>query len=311
MNTQSGFVALVGAPNAGKSTLLNQIIGQKISIVSRKAQTTRTTIRGIYTNNMSQIIFVDTPGMFRPKRRLDRSMVGAAWSSIHEADQIILLIDAHQGIRKSETRDIIQSMQQAEKKIDVAINKIDGFDRQKLLALADEIYKTGIVNDIYMISALNGSGVKDLISNIQKKLPERPFLYPDDDVTDISVKFLAAEITREKIYDRLHDEIPYNLTVETEVMEKSQSGTKTPLRLEQTIYVTHQTHKTILLGKQGQMIKLIGSLAREELSQILSRPVHLFLFVKVRENWQDDPERYQMMHLDIKADRVTKTETQS
>jgi len=301
---KTGYVALVGAPNAGKSTLLNQLIGQKVSIVSRKVQTTRTVIRGVVTQEDTQVIFIDTPGIFRPKRRLDRSMVGAAWDGITNADTVILLIDAHKGLQHKETQDIIQAFIKSERKIDVAINKIDGFNRQKLPLLAKEIYDTGIVDDIYMISALNGSGTKDLMQSISRKLPEMPFIYDAEEVSDVPLKFLAAEITREQIYDRLHDEIPYNATVETEIFEKKKSGTKTPLRLEQIIFVTREAHRRILLGKQGRMIKTIGENARTELADILGRPVHLFLHVKIREAWQDDPERYHMMHLNLKPERV-------
>ncbi|MFT6071571.1 MAG: GTP-binding protein Era [Alphaproteobacteria bacterium] len=303
---KTGYVALIGAPNAGKSTLLNNLIGQKISIVSRKVQTTRTVIRGVVTTEDTQIVFIDTPGIFRPKRRLDRSMVGAAWDGITSADLVILLIDAHKGLRHKETQDIIEAFKKSERKIDIAINKIDGFDRQKLPDLAQQIYNTGIVNDIYMISALTGSGTKDLMKAVSDKMPEMPFIYDPDEVSDIPLKFLAAEITREQLYDRLHDEIPYNLTVETEVFQKSKSGTKTPLRLEQIIFVTCESHRRILLGKQGRMIKLIGENSRTELAGILGRPVHLFLHIKVRESWQEDPERYQMMNLDLKSERLMK-----
>jgi GTPase len=302
---KTGYVALIGAPNAGKSTLLNQLIGQKISIVSRKVQTTRSIIRGILTTDDTQIIFIDTPGIFRPKRRLDRSMVGAAWDGIANADTVVLLIDAHKGIRHKETLDILESFKKSERRIDVAINKIDGFNREYLPALAQQIYDTGIVDDIYMISALKGSGTAEFIKSISQKLPEMPFVYDADEVSDIPLKFLAAEITREQIFDRLHDEIPYNITVETEVLTKK-SGTKTAIKLEQIIYVTREAHRRILLGKQGQMIKLIGENARKELAIMLSRPVNLFLHIKIRDDWQDDPERYHMMNLNIKSDRLKK-----
>lgn len=304
---KTGYVALIGAPNAGKSTLLNRLIGQKISIVSRKVQTTRTIIRGVLTLADAQIIFIDTPGIFRPKRRLDRSMVGAAWDGIANANTIILLIDAHKGLKDKETLDIIESFKKSERRIDVAINKIDGFSREKLPELAQQIYDTNIVDDIYMISALTGSGTQDLVKKITEKLPEMPFIYEEDEVSDIPLKFLAAEITREQIFDRLHDEIPYNTTVETEVLEKLKSGTKTPLRLKQIIFVTREAHRRILLGKQGQMIKFIGENSRKELSKLLERPIHLFLHVKIREDWQEDPERYHMMNLNLKAERIKKT----
>lgn len=307
MMQKTGYVALVGAPNAGKSTLLNQLIGQKLSIVTRKVQTTRTIIKGVLTQDDTQIIFIDTPGIFRPKRRLDRSMVGAAWDGIANADLIILLVDAHKGLNHPETQDILQAFKKSERKIDVAINKIDGFSRENLPKLAQEIHDTGIVDDIYMISALKGSGTHDMIKGISHKLPDMPFIYDPDEVSDIPLKFLAAEITREQIYDRLHDEIPYNATVETEIFEKNKSGTKTPLRLEQNIYVTRESHRRIILGKQGKMIKLIGQNARQELADILGRPVNLFLYVKVREDWQDDPERYHTMHLEMKADTLKKS----
>jgi GTPase len=304
---KTGYVALIGAPNAGKSTLLNRLIGQKISIVSRKVQTTRTIIRGVLTLADTQIIFIDTPGIFRPKRRLDRSMVGAAWDGIADANTVILLIDAHKGLRHKETLDIIESFKKSERRIDVAINKIDGFSREKLPELAQQIYDTNIVDDIYMISALTGSGTQDLVKKITEKLPEMPFVYEEDEVSDIPLKFLAAEITREQIFDRLHDEIPYNTTVETEVLEKLKSGTKTPLRLKQIIFVTREAHRRILLGKQGQMIKFIGENSRKELSKLLERPIHLFLHVKIREDWQEDPERYHMMNLNLKTERIKKT----
>lgn len=304
---KTGYVALIGAPNAGKSTLLNRLIGQKISIVSRKVQTTRTIIRGVLTLADAQIIFIDTPGIFRPKRRLDRSMVGAAWDGIANANTIILLIDAHKGLKDKETLDIIESFKKSERRIDVAINKIDGFSREKLPELAQQIYDTNIVDDIYMISALTGSGTQDLVKKITEKLPEMPFIYEEDEISDIPLKFLAAEITREQIFDRLHDEIPYNTTVETEVLEKLKSGTKTPLRLKQIIFVTREAHRRILLGKQGQMIKFIGENSRKELSKLLERPIHLFLHVKIREDWQEAPERYHMMNLNLKAERIKKT----
>jgi GTP-binding protein Era len=306
---KTGYVALIGAPNAGKSTLLNHLIGQKISIVSRKVQTTRTIIRGVLTLDDTQIVFIDTPGIFRPKRRLDRSMVGAAWDGIANANSVVLLIDAHKGIRHKETLDILESFKKSERRIDVAINKIDGFDREKLPELAKQIYDTGIVEDIYMISALKGSGTQEFIKKIAQKMPEMPFVYEADEVSDVPLKFLAAEITREQIFDRLHDEIPYNITVETEVMTKK-SGTKTPLHLEQIIFVTREAHRRILLGKQGQMIKLIGENSRKELSGLLNRPVNLFLHIKIRDDWQDDPERYSMMNLNIKPERLKKTPTQ-
>jgi GTP-binding protein Era len=234
-------------------------------------------------------------------------MVGAAWDGIANANTIILLIDAHKGLKDKETLDIIESFKKSERRIDVAINKIDGFSREKLPELAQQIYDTNIVDDIYMISALTGSGTQDLVKKITEKLPEMPFIYEEDEVSDIPLKFLAAEITREQIFDRLHDEIPYNTTVETEVLEKLKSGTKTPLRLKQIIFVTREAHRRILLGKQGQMIKFIGENSRKELSKLLERPIHLFLHVKIREDWQEDPERYHMMNLNLKAERIKKT----
>lgn len=298
--TRSGFVALIGASNAGKSTLLNQLVGQKVSIVSRKVQTTRTQIRGILTEDDVQIVFVDTPGIFRPKKRLERSMVGAAWDGAYDADHIVLLIDVGRGLDNRDVSDIIQSLQKAERKVDIAFNKIELIAKEKLLDYAKSIQETGIVDDIFMISALEGYGTKQLKKHLQSKMPVSPFLYDPDEVSDLPIKLLSAEITREKILDLLHDELPYNSTVETEILKKSKSGTKTPLTIEQTIFVTREAHKKILLGHKGHKIRTIGQRARAELTDILKRPVNLFLFVKVRENWQDDPERYGVWGLEFK-----------
>lgn len=300
--TQSyaGFVALIGAPNAGKSTLLNNLIGQKVSIVSRKVQTTRTQIRGILSHNNTQVIFVDTPGIFRPKKRLERSMVSSAWDGAGSADHVVLLIDAQKGLEAQETQDIIEGLQKADYKVDIALNKIDCVKKEKLLELAQQLQDTGIMSDLFMISALNGYGTEKLKQHLLTKVPESPFLYDPEDISDLPIKLLAAEITREQIYDQLHDELPYNATVETEIMKKTKSGTKTPLNIEQTIFVTREAHKRILLGKKGQKIRTIGQRARIELGKLLERPVNLFLFVKVRENWQDDKERYDVWGLDFK-----------
>lgn len=298
--THAGFVALIGAANAGKSTLLNQVVGQKLSIVSRKAQTTRTQIRGIVTEDAVQMIFVDTPGIFRPQKRLERAMVSSAWNGFSDADSVVFIIDAQRGLSHPDVQDILQTLEQSERSVFIALNKIDLLPKEKLLLIATELQKYTFIKEIFMISALAGSGVKDLKKHLQKMMPEGPFLYNPEDVSDLPVKLLAAEITREYLLDLLHDELPYQATVETEVLKKIKSGTKSPLRLEQTIYVTRDAHKRILLGHKGQKIKTIGERARKEISELLERPINLFLFVKVRENWQDDPERYAIWGLEYK-----------
>ncbi|MCP1336105.1 GTPase Era [Futiania mangrovi] len=296
--TRAGFAALIGAPNAGKSTLLNRILGQKISIVSRKVQTTRIQVRGVLMHGASQIVFVDTPGIFQPKRRLDRAMVHAAWSGAHDADTVVLLVDAQKGVTEEVQRILDGLKASGREGAILALNKVDLVKPDVLLPLAEKLSDTGLFDAVFMISAETGSGVGDLIAEVARRMPEGPYLYPEDHLTDLPERLIAAEITREKIFERLHDELPYKSTVETEKFEERPDGSA---RIEQTIYVARDGHKGIFLGKGGATIKDIGKRARIEISEVLDRPVHLFLFVKVRENWEDDPERYRDWGLDYKG----------
>ena len=296
--TRAGFVAIIGAPNAGKSTLLNQLVGSKIAIVTHKVQTTRARIRGIALEGSAQIVFVDTPGIFKPKRRLDRAMVDAAWGGAEDADQVLLLIDVQKGMTE-EVRAILKSLEDSGRKVILALNKIDGVPHEKLLKLAQELNETGLFTDVFMISALTGDGVSDLRRHVAALMPEGPWLYPEDQIADVPMRSLAAEITREKAYLRLHDELPYALTVETESWEQKKDGS---IRIQQIIYVERDSQKKIVLGKGGQTIKVIGQLAREEMQELLETKVHLFLFVKVREKWGEDRERFGAMGLDFPTD---------
>ncbi|MGB5091805.1 MAG: GTPase Era [Parvibaculum sp.] len=290
-----GFVAIIGAPNAGKSTLLNQMVGSKVAIVTHKVQTTRARIRGIAIEGSTQIVFVDTPGIFKPKRRLDRAMVDAAWGGAGDADIVMLLVDAVHG-RDSDVDRIIEGLQGQGRKAVLVLNKVDTVDREKLLKLAMRLNETGIFADTFMISALTGDGVDDLRRYIAARMPKGPWHYPEDQIADVPLRSLAAEVTREKLFLRLHDELPYSLTVETESWEQKKDGS---IRIQQVIYVQRDSQKKITLGKDGQTIKTVGQLAREELEVMLEARVHLFLFVKVRENWTDDRERYREMGLDF------------
>ena len=295
--TRAGFVALIGAPNAGKSTLLNAMIGSKIAIVTPKVQTTRTRVLGIAIEGASQIIFVDTPGIFNPKRRLDRAMVAAAWASVGNADEVVLLVDSAHGVSQDVTR-IVEGLKElgpAAKNVILALNKVDAVERTKLLKLSADLNEAFPFGETFMISALTGDGVEDLKRHLAEQLPEGPWLYPEDQLADIPQRMLAAEITREKLFLKLRQELPYAATVETESWKEQKDGS---LRLDQVIYVQRQGHKGIILGKGGAMIKSIGADARAELEQIFDCKVHLFLFVKVREHWVDDPERYRAMGLD-------------
>ncbi len=294
-NTRCGFVALIGAPNAGKSTLMNRIMGTKVSIVTHKVQTTRTRVVGVLTNGDEQIVFVDTPGIFAPNRRLERAMVAAAWVGATDADKIVLLIDAERGFSE-EVQLIIEGIKKVRKKLIIGLNKIDLIPREKLLSLTEELQDINILESIYMISALKGDGVNDLLSNLSEDLPKGPWLYPEDHLSDMNERLFAAEITREKLFLSLHQELPYSLTVETEGWQERPDGS---LKVDQVIYVERPGHKGIVLGRGGQQIKRVGADSREELEQILERRVHLFLFVKVREKWRDDPERYREMGLDF------------
>jgi len=293
--TRCGFVALIGAPNAGKSTLINKAVGTKVSIVSRKVQTTRALVRGIALNGAAQIIFVDTPGIFAPKRRLDRAMVSTAWSGAGDADVAALLVDARKG-EDEETLAIIEGLGKMKGPKVLILNKIDTIEAEKLLELSAQLNKTGLFADTFMISALKGHGVRRVVERLSDMMPSGPWLYPEDQVSDAPIRALAAEITREKLFERLHDELPYQSTVETELWKEQPNGS---VRVEQTIFVTRDGHKKIVIGEGGRTIKSIGSAARKEIMEIAEQTVHLFLFVKVRANWGDDPERYRMMGLDF------------
>ena len=290
-----GFIALIGAPNAGKSTLVNALVGSKVTIVSRKVQTTRALIRGIVIENNAQIILVDTPGIFSPKRRLDRAMVSTAWSGAHDADLVCVLLDAKAGIDDEADAILSRLATVAHPKI-LVLNKIDLIAREKLLALAKAANERMKFENTFMISALSGDGVDDLRGTLAKMAPAGPFHYPEDQMSDAPMRHLAAEITREKIYRHLHQELPYQSTVETDSWTERKDKS---IRIEQTIFVERESQRKIVLGKGGATIKSIGADSRKEIAEIMGVPVHLFLFVKVRENWGDDPERYREMGLEI------------
>ena len=292
--TSCGFVALIGAPNAGKSTLLNQLVGSKIAIVTHKVQTTRARIRAIALEGTTQIIFVDTPGIFSPKRKLDEEMVHAAWAGAADADATVLLIGARDGLNEDNTR-IIEGLEATGAKAILAINKIDLVPHENLLQLAADLNARFAFTDTFMISALKGHGVADLRTALADRMPTGPWLYPEDQIADVPLRMLASEITREKLYLRLHDELPYASTVETEKWTEKKDGS---VRIEQVIYVQRDSQKKIVLGKNGQTIKKIGQAAREEITETIGQTAHLFLFVKVREKWADDPERLRMMGLE-------------
>jgi GTPase len=293
--TSCGFVALIGVPNAGKSTLINWLVGTKISIVSRKVQTTRSSVRGIALEGKAQIVFVDTPGIFAPKRRLDRAMVAAAWGSTGDADAAALLVDAHRGI-DAEVEAILGRLPHIAATKILVLNKIDTVEPPKLLELAARLNGVLPFAQTFMISALRGYGVAKFKQELAALMPPGPWLYPVDQISDMPLRLLAAEITREKIFDRLHDELPYSSTVETELWQDMPDGSA---RLEQTIYVLREGHKKIVIGAGGRTIKAIGTAARKEIIEAAGQRVHLFLFVKVREHWLDDPERYRKMGLDF------------
>ncbi|MCC2097237.1 MAG: GTPase Era [Hyphomicrobiales bacterium] len=293
--TRCGFVALIGAPNAGKSTLINRLVGVKVSIVSRKVQTTRSQIRGIVTSGASQIIFVDTPGIFKPKRRLDRAMVKSAWGGAGDADIVCLLIDARKGVDE-ENAEILDNLANHSRRRCLILNKIDTIEREKLLELARAISERCPFEETYMISALDGSGVDTMAASLAQKMTPGPWLYPEDQIADAPLRSLAAEITREKLFDRLHEELPYQLTVETEQWKDLPDGSA---RIEQTIYVAREGHKKIVIGEGGRNLKAIGTAARKDIAEAADQKVHLFLFVKVRDRWVDDPERYREMGLEF------------
>jgi GTPase len=294
-DTRCGFVALIGAPNAGKSTLLNTLVGSKVTIVSHKVQTTRALVRGIAIDGSAQLIFVDTPGIFAPKRRLDRAMVTSAWSGAHDADAVAVLIDTRKGL-DDEAEAILTGLAEVRQPKLLLLNKIDLVEREKLLALAKAANERVAFAATFMISALTGDGVSDAKRWLAEKMPPGPWLYPPDQMSDAPLRQLAAEITREKLFHRLHQELPYQSTVETESWKELRDGS---IRIEQTIYVERESQRKIVLGKGGSAIKKIGAEARKEISEIAEKPVHLFLFVKVREGWGDDPERYRGMGLEF------------
>jgi GTP-binding protein Era len=293
--TRCGFVALIGAPNAGKSTLMNALVGAKVTIVSRKVQTTRSLVRGIAIEGDAQIIFVDTPGIFAPKRRLDRAMVTSAWGGAGDADVIALLVDVKKGIT-DEVENILKKLAQVGQKKVLVLNKIDSIDHPRLLKLAADLNEKVEFTDTFMISALKGHGLQKLRETLAPMMAPGPWLYPEDQVSDAPLRSLAAEITREKLFERLHDELPYESTVETELWKEQPDGSA---RVEQTIYVTREGHKKIVIGEGGRTIKSIGTAARKDIMEAAETKVHLFLFVKVRENWGDDPERYREMGLEF------------
>jgi GTPase len=293
--TRCGFVALIGAPNVGKSTLVNALVGSKVTIVSRKVQTTRALIRGIVIESGAQIILVDTPGIFLPKRRLDRAMVSTAWSGAHDADLVCVLLDAKSGIDEEAEAILTKVASVAHKKI-LVLNKIDLVPREKLLALAHAANDRLRFEETFMISALSGDGVDDLRRTLAAMVPPGPFHYPEDQMSDAPMRHLAAEITREKIFRQLHQELPYQSTVETDSWTERKDKS---VRIEQTIFVERESQRKIVLGKGGATIKSIGADSRKELTEIVGQPVHLFLFVKVRENWGDDPNRYREMGLEF------------
>jgi len=293
--TRCGFVALIGVPNAGKSTLLNSLVGAKVSIVSRKVQTTRTQIRGIAMAGQTQVIFVDTPGIFAPKRRLEKAMVTSAWGGAADADLVGVLIDVTRADSDAEEA-LISQLDNIKQRKFLVLNKIDLLPHEKLLAIAEAINKRVKFEATFMISAMRGHGVPRILEWLQDKLPLGPWLYPEDEISDAPLRFLAAEITREKIFERLHDELPYRSTVETEKWTVMKNG---DVRIDQTIFVERESQRKIMLGEKGQTIKSIGSAARKEITEAAEAKVHLFLFVKVRENWSDDPERYREMGLEF------------
>ncbi|MEL7211559.1 MAG: GTPase Era [Pseudomonadota bacterium] len=297
-DTRAGFVALIGEPNAGKSTLLNRMVGAKVSIVTHKVQTTRARIRGVAMEGQSQLVFVDTPGLFRPRRRLDRAMVAAAWGGAADADVVVLMIEAHRGITDG-VRAIIESLEERAtgQRVALAINKIDRVKSDVLLGLTKDLNELFPFSETFMISAEKGHGVDDLRKWLAGEVPEGPFLYPEDQIADLPMRMIAAETTREKLTLRLHQELPYQLTVETEKWEERKDGSA---KIDQLIYVMRDGHKGIVLGNKGETIKAVGKAAREELEEFLGRKVHLFLQVKVRPNWLEESERYDEMGLNFR-----------
>ncbi|MEM7216482.1 MAG: GTPase Era [Pseudomonadota bacterium] len=295
IDTRSGFVALVGAPNAGKSTLMNQLVGSKISIVTHKVQTTRAVMRGIAVHEGCQIVFVDTPGIFTPRRRLDEAMVSTAWGSARDADISVFLIDAERGITE-DVEQIVADLGTVPIPVVLLINKIDRIKREELLTLTSRLNELHSFTETFMISALNGDGCREFIDYLANNLPLGPFMYPEDQISDLPMRVLAAEVTREKLYLRLHQELPYASHVETEAWEEKKDQS---VKISQVIYVERKSQKKIVIGKNGATIRAISMAARKELEELTEQKVHLFLFVKVRENWGDDPDRYREMGLEF------------
>lgn len=299
--TRCGFVAVIGAPNAGKSTLVNALVGTKVSIVTPKVQTTRMPVRGVAIRGPAQIVFVDTPGIFKPRRRLDRAMVKSAWAGAGDADAVLVIVDAAlvaaepDGLAARDTQAIVDGLKASGRKAALVLNKVDAMKRADLLPLAERLNAADVFTDVFMISALGGQGVEDVAAWCAARMPEGTWLYPEDQAADIPSRLLAAEITREKLYLRLHDELPYAATVETESWTEKKDGS---VRIDQTIYVERDGQKAIVLGKGGRTVKIIGEAARTELESLFGRRVHLFLFVKVRQNWADERAHYSALGLD-------------
>ncbi|WP_022702179.1 GTPase Era [Oceanicaulis alexandrii] len=301
--TRAGFVAIIGAPNAGKSTLVNALVGRKVSIVTPKVQTTRFQVRGVMMHGVAQLVLVDTPGVFAPRRRLDRAMVASAWEGADDADAIVHVVDAAAQLSKArrtveDVERVIDGLKAHDLKAVLVLNKIDLIKRDELLSLSQKLFETGVYSDVFMISASNGDRIKDLADFLVTLMPESPYLYPEDQIADLSERMLAAEVTREKLYLRVHDELPYALTVETEGWKDQRDGS---VRIEQTVYVEREAHKPMILGKGGQTIKWVSTAARTDLEEQLGRKVHLFLFVKIRPNWGDERARFNALGLDFDA----------
>lgn len=311
MTSRAGFAAIIGAPNAGKSTLTNRLVGAKVSIVTQKVQTTRFPVRGVAIAGETQIVLVDTPGIFQPRRKLDRAMVRAAWGGAEDADAVVHLVDAAAEVAVqgpdakpadrravADVEAIVEGLKKAGRKAILALNKIDAVKRDQLLALSQKLFDTGVYSEVFMISAATGSGVEDLKARLAELMPENPWFYPEDQTADLPARLLAAEITREKLYLRVHEELPYSAAVETTAFQERKDGS---VRIEQTIYVERESQRPIVLGKGGQTLKWIGQKAREELTELLDRPVHLFLHVTVDERWADKREFYGDVGLDFDA----------
>ncbi len=307
--TRAGFVAIIGAPNAGKSTLTNRLVGAKVSIVTQKVQTTRFPVRGVAMAGEAQIILLDTPGIFTPRRKLDRAMVRSAWAGADDADAVVHLVDVQAELAVQDktakpadkrgvidVQTIIENLQGSKKKVILALNKIDGVKRERLLAVSQALFETGVYTEVFMISAADGNGVDDLKARMAELMPEGPWLYPEDQTADIPARLLAAEITREKLYLRVHEELPYAASVDTVAFEEKRDGS---VRIEQTIYVEREGQRAIVIGNNGQTLKWIGQKSREELAELFERTVHLFLHVRVRENWAEEREAYSAMGLDF------------